>query len=295
VAKTGIVGVATTSVVNDIVFTSTGTLGIAGTTIITGISTFKTIIRERTGDLDEINDITISNINTANISVGFAVTGNFVEAGTTVASVSPSVIGLSTNLTNPSVGFGFTFFFTDTVTERILLGQGVSGANIDQKETGTTVVSIGNSQVSLSKAALNLSSQTSTFSFGTLEVIPGVFQTNLITGINTSSISVGQRVVSTITQSNTNVSSINVGSIFIDKNTTNTGIATTTFNFFDVITASGTGASASASMGIGRITSVGFGTGYLLSPGIAITATDGMTGGGAIATVGTLGISHRLL
>jgi hypothetical protein len=44
-------------------------------------------------------------------------------------------------------------------------------------------------------------------------------------------------------------------------------------------------------MGIGRITSVGFGTGYLLSPGIAITAIDGITGGGAIATVSTLGIS----
>jgi hypothetical protein len=291
VAKTGIVGVATTSVVNDIVFTSTGTLGIAGTTIITGISTFNSIIRERTGDLDEINDIIISNINTTNISVGFAVTGNFVEAGTTVASVSSSVIGLSTNLTNPSVGFGFTFFFTDTITERVVVGQGVSGINIDQTGTGTTIVSIENSQVSLSKAALNLSSQTSTFSFGTLEVIPSVFQTNLITGINTSNISVGQRVVSTITQSNTNVSSINVGSIFIDKNTINTGIATTTFNFFDVINASGTGALVSASMGIGRITSVGFGTGYLLSPGIAITAIDGITGGGAIATVSTLGIS----
>ena len=291
VDKIGTVGVATTSRVNSIIFTSTGTLGIAGTTIITGISTFNAIIRERTGDLDLIDDTTISNINTTNINVGFAVTGNFVEAGTTVASVSSSVIGLSTNLTNPSVGFGFTFFFTDTVAERLIVGLGVSGINIDQTGTGTTIVSIGNSQVSLSKAALNLSSQTSTFSFGTLEVIPSVFQTNLITGINTSNISVGQRVVSTITQSNTNVSSINVGSIFIDKNTINTGIATTTFNFFDVINASGTGALALASMGIGRITSVGFGTGYLLSPGIAITAIDGITGGGAIATVSTLGIS----
>jgi hypothetical protein len=291
VDKIGTVGVATTSRVNDIIFTSLGTLGIAGTTIITGISTFNTIIRERTGDLNLIDDITISNINTTNINVGFAVTGNFVEAGTTVSSVSSSVIGLSTNLTNPSVGFGFTFFFADNVAERLIVGLGVSGTNIDQTGTGTTIVSIGNSQVSLSKAALNLSSQTSTFSFGTREVTPAVFQTNLITGIDTSNISVGQRVVSTITQSNTNVSSINVGSIVINNNTTNTGIATTTFDFFDIITASGTGALALASMGIGRITSVGFGTGYLLSPGIAITAINGITGGGAIATVRTLGIS----
>ena len=291
---TGTVGIATTSKVNNIIFSSQGTLGVAGTTIITGISTFNTIVRERTGDLDVINDNTISGINISNINVGFAITGNFVPSGTTIISVSSSgggTLGLSTNLTNPSVGFGFTFFIADTLSERVIVGQGVSGPSIDARESGTTVISIGSSQVSLSIPTLNTSSQTSTFFFGSQEIVPGVFQTNLITGINTSGVRLGQRVTSNIVGSGTSVISIGISSVFISNNTTNTGVTTTTFSFFDVISAVGTGASAVASMGIGRVSPVGFGTGYLALPGIAVTAADGVTGGGGIVTTTSFGLN----
>jgi hypothetical protein len=307
VSSTGTVGVATTSRVTSIIFSSQGTLSVASTTIISGISTFNTIIREKTGNLDSINDTTISGVDISNVSVGFAVTGTFVQAGTAVSFVNSNdggTIGLTTNLTNPTVGFGLTFFISDTLFSRVIVGQGIAGNNIDQREFGTTVVSIGNSQVTMSRPALNTGSQTSTFSFGTLEVTPAIFQTNLITGINTTKISPGQLVTSTVTQSNTNVISVGINSVTLDKTTTNVGIATTTFNFFDVILANGTGASAEAFMGIGRVstfvvgvgsTAVGFGTGYLNLPGIAVTAVDGITGGGGIVTTSSFGIDTNCI
>jgi hypothetical protein len=297
--KSGTVGIATTSSVSNIIFSSQGTLGTASTTIISGISTFNTIIREKTGNVDAINDTTITGIDTSNVSVGFAVTGTFVQDNTTVTNVGSGLITISPNLTNPSVGFGLTFYISDTLSQRVIVGQGVSGTNINLTESGTTVISIGSSTVTLSRAATNSGVQTSTFNFGTLVTTPGVFQTTLITGITTIGISTGQRVISNITSSNTNVASIGIGSITITQNTINTSVATTTFQFYDVISAAGDGASITASMGIGRVTvgvdtsqplNLGFGTGYTALPGIAVTAADGITGGGGIVTTSSFGI-----
>ena len=302
ITRTGSVGIATTSRVDDVIFSAQGTLGTASTTVITGISTFATVIRQKTGNVDAINDSTITGIDTSNVSVGFAVTGTFVQAGTTVSLVNSNdggTIGLTQNLTNPSVGFGLTFFVSDTLSSRVIVGQGVSGTSINQTEYGTTVISIGSSTVTLSRAATNSGVQTNTFSFGTLVTIPGTFQTTLITGITTAGISTGQRVVSTITSENTNVSSIGISSIVLTQNTTNIAVATTSFNFFTVTPAAGDGASISPSMGIGRVTvgidtsqplNLGFGTGYTALPGIAVTAADGTTGGGGIVTTSSFGI-----
>ncbi len=288
-SKTGTVGVATTSSVSPVVYSATGTIGI-GTTVITGISTFSVLIRQKTGDLDSINDSSISGIDTSNLRVGYAVTGTDVQINTTIASLGNSVVGLSTNLTNSSIGFGRTFFFSDTDTQSVIVGQGVSGSGIDSRINGTTVVSIGASTVTISTPTINTGIQTNTISFGTLVTTPAVFQTTLISGINTSGISVGQRVVSTATTTNTNVASIGVGSVFLSQNSINVGIATTTFSFFDVTSLPGAGASITPSMGIGRVTTAGFGTGYLNLPGIAVTAVDGVTGGAGIVTTASLGI-----
>jgi hypothetical protein len=300
--KTGTVGIATTSRVDNVIFFSEGTLGTASTTIITGISTFNTVIREKTGDLDAINDTTITGIDISNVSVGFAVTGTFVQAGTAVSFVSSDsggTIGLTTNLTNPTIGFGLTFYISDVLSERVIVGQGVSNPSIDLSNEGTTVVSIGNSSVVLSRVATNSGVQTSTFYFGTLVTIPGVFQTNSITGINTSGILAGQRITGSIIPSDTNVSSVGINSIFIDNNTTNVGISTTSFTFFEVFSAAGAGASIVSSMGIGRVTvgidtnnplNLGFGTGYTALPGISVTAIDGVTGSGGIVTTSSFGM-----
>lgn len=290
----GTVGIATTSSVSDIIFSAEGTLGTASTTIISGISTFNTIIRQKTGNVDAINDSTITGINIDNVSVGFAVTGTYVQAGTAVSffnSNNGGTIGLTKNLTNPSVGFGLTFFIGDTLSSRVIVGQGVSGTSIDQTGYGTTIVSIGTSSVTLSRPALNTGIVTSTYYFGTLVTTPGTFQVNTITGISTSGISTGQRITGDIIQSGTNVTLVGVGSIVIDKNTTNTSVATTTFTFYDLTVAAGAGASIVPSMCIGRVTTSSvFGTGYTALPGIAVTAIDGITGGGGIVTTSSFGI-----
>ena len=293
VTQTGSVGIATTSSVSSVIFSAEGTLGTASTTVITGISTFDTIIRQKTGNVDSSNDSTIIGINTSNVSVGFAVTGTYVQAGTAVSFVNSNnggTIGLTTNLTNPSVGFGLTFFISDTLSSRVIVGQGVSGTSIDQTEYGTTVTSIGSSEVTISRGATNSGIETNTFYFGTLVTTPGVFQTTLVTGIETEGISIGQRVISDITPSNANVTSIGIDSIVLSKNTTNTSVATTSLNFYDVTAAEGAGASITPSMGIGRVTTTGFGTGYTSLPGIAVTAADGITGGGGIVTTSSFGI-----
>jgi hypothetical protein len=152
------------------------------------------------------------------------------------------------------------------------------------------VTSIGSSEVTISRATTNSGIETNTFYFGTLVTTPGVFQTTLITGITTTGISTGQRVISDITDDNTDVSSIGIGSITLTKNTTNTAVATTDFNFYDVTPAIGAGASIVPTMGIGRVTTTGFGTGYTSLPGIAVTAADGITGGGGIVTTTSFGI-----
>jgi hypothetical protein len=301
VTQSGSVGIATTSSVSSVIFSAEGTLGTASTTIISGISTFDTVIRQKTGNVDAINDTTITGINISNVSVGFAVTGTFVQAGTAVSFVNSNnggTIGLTTNLTNPSVAFGLTFYIGDTLSQRVIVGQGVSGTSIDQTGYGTTVISIGSSEVTISRAATNSGIETNTFYFGTLVTTPGVFQRTLITGITTTGISTGQRVISDITDDNTDVSSIGIGSITLTKNTTNTAVATTDFNFYDVTPAIGAGSSIVPTMGIGRVTvgidtthpNLGFGTGYTSLPGIAVTAADGITGGGGIVTTTSFGI-----
>ena len=302
VTQTGSVGIATTSSVSSIIFSAEGTLGTASTTVITGISTFDTVIRQKTGNVDAISDSTITGIDISNVSVGFAVTGTFVQAGTAVSFVNSNdggTIGLTTNLTNPSVGFGLTFFISDTLSSRVIVGQGVSGTSIDQTEYGTTVISIGSSEVTISRGATNSGIETNTFYFGTLVTTPGVFQTTLVTGITTVGISTGQRVLSDITSPNTDVASIGIGSIVLSQNTTNIAVATTSLNFYDVTAAAGAGATVTPSMGIGRVTvgvdtsqplNLGFGTGYTTLPGIAVTAADGITGGGGIVTTSSFGI-----
>ena len=298
VTQSGSVGIATTSSVSSVILSAEGTLGTASTTIISGISTFDTVIRQKTGNVDAINDTTITGINISNVSVGFAVTGTFVQAETAVSFVNSNnggTIGLTKNLTNTFVGFGLTFYIADTLSQRVIVGQGVSGTSIDQTEYGTTVTSIGSNEVAISRATTNSGIETNTFHFGTLVTTPGVFQTTLITGITTTGISIGQRVISDITDDNTDVSSIGIGSITLTENTTNTAVATTDFNFYDVTPAIGAGASIVPTMGIGRVTTTGFGTGYTSLPGIAVTAADGITGGGGIVTTTSFGIDSNCI
>ena len=291
--KTGTVGFATTSVVNSVIFSSQGTLSIASTTIISGISTFATIILQRNGDLSAINATSISGIDTTSIIVGFGITGTNVQSNTLINSISSSgggTVGLSRSMTNSEVGFGLTFFISDTLSSRIIVGQGVSGTNINPTINGTIVTAIGNSQVFISTSTLNSGIQTSVFSFGTNQTTPGSITANFISGITTSGVVVGQRVTNIgVLTTNTNVSSISNGRVNLDKFSINSSISTSSFTFSDITAISGFGLDGTALMGVGQVSvwNNASGAGYTAIPTITISGA----GVGASVVVNSLGIS----
>ena len=286
--KSGTIGVAATTTVNPIVISSQGTLSTGTTSFISGITTFNTLQYTKTGDLDQPTDFSITGINTSNIRVGQGITGTHVSAGTTVIGVLSSQVLISIGTTNIVPVISNTFYFTDTVFESVQVGQGVTGNFIS---AGSTVVSVGSSSVELSIPTINAGVHTSTYYFGTLAAVPGIGATTIITGINTGSITVGQGVTGTYIQSSTTVSSIQQDRLIINRSTTNSGITTEQFYFSDLFNVTGTGANVTPTLGIGSISIAGIGTGYLTLPGIAITAVDGVTGGGGIATTKSFSIS----
>ena len=78
--------------------------------------------------------------------------------------------------------------------------------------------------------------------------------------------------------------------IVTDVTVNNTGFGITSVPIISIVSPVGSGASMTALMGIGRVNVVGFGSGYNVSPSIAVTATDGITGAGASVIAG-LGIT----
>ena len=74
--------------------------------------------------------------------------------------------------------------------------------------------------------------------------------------------------------------------VLTDVTVNNTGFGVTVVPSISVISPVGSGASVSALMGIGSVNVVGFGSGYNMPPGIAVTAVDGATGTGASVTAG---------
>jgi len=290
VSSQGTVGIATTTRLSSIVISNEGTLSIASTTIISGISTFNTVQFVKTGDLDQPTDFSITGINTSDVRVGQGVTGTHVSAGTTVLGILASQVLISQGTTNSVPVISNTFYFNDDEIEKVQVGQGVTGTFIS---SGSTVVSVGSSQVTLSLAAFNSGIHTNTYYFGPIETVPGIGATTIITGITTTSILVGQGVTGSNVQSSTLVSSIGSNVVTISKSTTNTGITTQQFYFNTLTNVTGTGATVTPSLGIGSVTVTGVGTGYLTLPGIAVTANDGVTGGGGIVTTRSFGINSN--
>jgi hypothetical protein len=75
-----------------------------------------------------------------------------------------------------------------------------------------------------------------------------------------------------------------------DVTINNAGVGASFVPLAQIISTVGSGASVTASMGIGSVQVVGFGSGYNVAPGIAVTAIDGVTGSGG-AVVAGLGIT----
>ena len=70
----------------------------------------------------------------------------------------------------------------------------------------------------------------------------------------------------------------------------NAGFGATLVPTPQILATVGSGASVAVSMGIGGVNVIGFGSGYNIAPGIAVTAVNGLTGSGGSVTAG-LGIT----
>ena len=78
--------------------------------------------------------------------------------------------------------------------------------------------------------------------------------------------------------------------VVTDVTVNNTGFGATLVPTPQILATVGSGASVTVSMGIGGVNVIGFGSGYNIAPGIAVTAIDGLTGSGGSVTAG-LGVT----
>jgi hypothetical protein len=78
--------------------------------------------------------------------------------------------------------------------------------------------------------------------------------------------------------------------VVTDVTVNNAGFGATLVPTPQILSTVGSGASVTVSMGIGGVNVIGFGSGYNIAPGIAVTAIDGITGSGGSVTAG-LGIT----
>jgi len=192
---------------------------------------------------------------------------------TSVGVTTTGIIGIGTN------------FITGISTSGISLGFFVTNANVSY---GTTVTSIGISTVGISRTTTNVGIATTTFDFspnvgfGTTGII-GI-STNLITGINTTGISLGFIVANANVSSGTTVISIGISTIGISSTTSNVGIATTTFDFsFNV----GTGSIGISTNLITGISTAGISLGLIVTNANVSYGTTVTSIG-----IGTIGISR---
>ena len=121
------------------------------------------------------NGLQIAGINTANIFVGSAVTSTYVGSATTVISIGVGIVTVSTALTEPYGESTYSGIVTSTnspiitgiATANLVSGQTVFADNYVR--TGTTIVSIGVSEVTLSQPTTQAGSVTQDFTFRLLD------------------------------------------------------------------------------------------------------------------------------
>jgi hypothetical protein len=183
------------------------------------------------GTLSFGNTNFISGISTENIIIGYGVTNVYLSAGTEVVSIGSSSIELNTfalnniptQTTQGYVRIGGGLEIAGINTTNVFVGSQVSGTYVS---AGTTVVSIGVGIVTVSQALLDLNGES------TYSGIVTVTNSNVITGIATANIIVGQTVFAdSFVQQNTTVVSVGSSEIVISKPTTQAGSVTLDFTF----------------------------------------------------------------
>ena len=181
------------------------------------------------GSLVGIFTDTITNIATDGIEVNYEVVGDRLNVDTVVSSIGSSSVTLSQSTTNNIILVQEDGIFESSNgnlivgidTSNAVIGYGISNQYITQ---GTTISSVGLSSITISQAASNPASKL--VKTGELTGIA----TNSITGINTSGIFENQLVFGEYIDSQTGISSIGQGEIFLTKNTTNPGLHTGSFD-----------------------------------------------------------------
>ena len=186
---------------------------------------------EYQGSLVGIFTDTITNIATDGIEVNYEVVGDRLNFDTVVSSIGSSSVTLSQTTTNNIILVQEDGIFESSNgnlivgidTSNAVIGYGISNQYITQ---GTTISSVGLSSITISQAASNPASKL--VKTGELTGIA----TNSITGINTSGIFENQLVFGEFIDSQTGISSIGQGEIFLTKNTTNSGLHTGSFDIY---------------------------------------------------------------
>ena len=117
------------------------------------------------------NGLQIAGIETANVFVGSAVTGTYTSGITTVISIGAGIVTVSNALTEPYGESTYSGIVTSTnsaiitgiATANLVTGQTVFADNFVR--TGTTIVSIGASEVTISQPTSQAGSITQDFTF----------------------------------------------------------------------------------------------------------------------------------
>jgi len=187
-STTRITGIATANiqvgyaVTNDYLLPGTAVAAIGNSSItITGFAQNVAPTQTTSGYIESVNGNKISGINTSNIFVGSAVTGTYIGGGTTVTSVGFGSVILSANTTSPvgervyqgTLAATGVSTITGIATSGIVAGENVYAS--DYILPGTTVVSIGNSSITLSQPPSQVGVVTQTFAFRKIDTYQFVY------------------------------------------------------------------------------------------------------------------------
>jgi hypothetical protein len=187
-----------------------------------------------TGTLIGVSTNIISNTDTTGILINYLVSGTNIPQETVVSSIGSSSIILSKNTTNNFIPIQRTGSFesasgnviTGISTSNIQVGFGVTGNSY--VSAGTTIANIGISSVILSQNASNPYGKE--LKEGTLSGV----STNIISGIDTSGIFIGQIVSGNFISIGSTVLEIGIGNLTLSQSATNISSNTSNYEFYFV-------------------------------------------------------------
>ena len=207
-------------------------VSVAGTFIAKSLEVAPTLV-EYQGSLVGILTDVITNTATDGIQVDYEVVGDRINPNTVVSSIGSSSVTLSQSTTNNIILVQEDGIFESSNgnlivgidTSNAVIGYGISNQYITQ---GTTISNVGLSSITISQAASNPASKL--VKTGELTGIAAAS----ITGINTSGIFPNQLVFGEFIDSQTGVSSVGQGEVFLTKSATNSGLHTGSFDIYFV-------------------------------------------------------------